>query len=405
MTDLRTELTGLIQNPSARPHASEVYRRLVTEAPVLDMGRVWAISGYDEIMAVLMHPGVTVNPANVGLALPRTTRLAEIVAAMLPMRDGADHTRLRRLATVAFSARRVAAIRSQMLTTIDTLLEPWLAASEFDFVADVAVPLPVAISCEILDIPAADRDRVTQWAGLVARSLLDPHISTEGFGSQFAEFCEYVEWLCIARARKPGEDLISQLVAARSAGTIDADELLAFVVMLFANGLETLTSGLAVAVWQLLQRPELTALIRERAEAAEPIFDECLRLGSPVRASARAVGCDVSLGEITIPAGSVAILLYVAANLDPRRFAEPDRFDPARTDGRHLAFGYGPHHCLGAPLSMMAGAGVLRRLSVENLSTDVTPQTALWSQEFAFGGLKSLPVTCHGFGLEDRLGA
>jgi cytochrome P450 len=393
MDDLRSELSRFIQYPAALRDPSGFYHRLVTRAPVLNLGRVWAVSGYEEILTVLMHPGASINPATVGLALPRTTTLSEVVEAMLPMRDGADHTRLRRLATVAFSARRVAAFREQMVETVDALLAPAMAAGDFDFVSDVAVPLPVAISCSILDVPEADRGRITGWARLVTQSLINPPVSRSDFEAQFAEFCQYVEWLCGVREREPGDDLISQLVAARSTGLIDGQELLAFIVMLFANGLETLTSGLSVAVWQLLRRPELGSLIRTQPDLAEPIFDECLRLNNPVRASARAVPEPVELGSATIPAGTVAILLYAAANRDPRRFANPDQLDPMRADRRHLAFGYGPHHCLGAPLSMMAGGAVLRRLAGHDLSTEVCEQTAEWSSEFATGGMRSLPVT------------
>jgi cytochrome P450 len=409
MESLRHELARFIQSPAARHDPPGLYRRLHASAPVLDLGRVHVVSGYQEIVTVLMHPGTVVDPSAVGIARADSSALGRVVAKMLPLRDGRDHSRLKRLATTAFSARRLEVIRDQIADTTEALLQPLLASESFDLVADLAVPLPVAVSCAILDVPSTDRDRVTGWAGLVARSLLDPFAGaneTTAIDAEFVEFRSYVEELCAQRAAHPGDDLISRLAWARAEGRIDSDDLLAFVVMLFANGLETLTSGLSVAVWQLLRRPGLAELLRAEPESAEAVFDECQRLGSPVRASARAVTTDVPVGGAVLGAGSVALLLYAAANRDPRRFAHPDDFDPARTERSHLAFGHGPHHCLGAPLSLMVGGTVLRCLAAaaatRELSTPITEETAAWSEQFVFGGLRELPVLSPPRGTAER---
>jgi cytochrome P450 len=387
---LRAELSRHINDPLAMPDPGPLYARLVDEAPVLDLGRVWVVAGYPEIQAVLTHPGAVMNPASVGLSLPRVSSLSDVVAAMLPMRDGEDHTRLRRLATTAFSARRTAQLKLGLERCVDELLDAAVEQGEFDFVADIALPLPVALSCDILDVPAADRPRIATWARLVTQSLLRPPADPDSFERDFAQFCAYVAGLCAARATAPREDLISQLTAARATGVIDDAELLAFVVMLFANGLETLTAGLSVAALQVLTRPDLKDLLRREPESATAVFTECLRLHNPVRASARAFVEPLTVGTQTIPSGSVAILLYAAANRDPRRFADPDRLDPHRADGRHVAFGHGPHHCLGAPLSLVAGAAVLRRLAASDLVADRAG--AAWGTEFATTGLRCLPV-------------
>ncbi|BFV58464.1 cytochrome P450 [Kitasatospora sp. CMC57] len=404
MENLRQELTRFIQQPAAQQDPPALYRRLLAEAPVLDLGRVHVVSGYQEIVTVLMHPGTAVDPTTVGLPRAGSTGLARIVNRMLPMRDGADHTRLKRLATTAFSARRLEQMRTRIESTTARMLEPLLASGEFDVVADLAVPLPVAVSCAILDIPDSEQERVTGWAGLVARSLLDDFADqADGdriaeLDAEFEEFRSYVEELCAARAADPGDDLISRLTVARAEGRLDDEDLLAFVVMLLANGLETLTSGLALAVWQLLRTPDLAELIRDRPDRAEAVFDEAQRLGSPVRASARALTHEITLGDAVIPAGRVALLLYAAANRDPRRFTDPDAFDPGRAETRHLAFGHGPHHCLGAPLSLMAGAAVLRGLAeagrTRALSTPLTERTVPWSTQFVFGGMQELPLRC-----------
>ncbi|MEV4558577.1 cytochrome P450 [Kitasatospora sp. NPDC049285] len=401
MDSLRHELTRFIQQPAAQQDPPALYRRLLAEAPVLDLGPLYVVSGYQEILTVLMNPGTAVDPTSVGLPRAGNTALLKVVNRMLPMRDGDDHGRLKRLATAAFSHRRLEQMRERIETTAARLLAPLLDSGSFELVADLAVPLPVAVSCAILDIPDTEHDRITGWASLVARALLDPFGEGEQaaeLDAEFAEFRAYVEELCAERAARPGDDLISRLTVARADGRLDTEELLAFVVMLFANGLETLTSGLALAAWELIRTPGLAARLRAEPALAEAVFDEAQRLGSPVRASARALTRDVDLGSAVLPAGSVAMLLYAAANRDPRRFPDPDRFDAARAERHHLAFGHGPHHCLGAPLSLLAGAAVLRGLADAGtervLSTPLTEATARRHEQFAFGGVRELPVHC-----------
>ncbi|MFF0388989.1 cytochrome P450 [Kitasatospora sp. NPDC004615] len=401
MDSLRHELMRFIQEPAAQQDPPALYRRLLAEAPVLDLGPAYVVSGHQEILAVLMNPGTNVDPTSVGLPRAGNTALIKVIDRMLPMRDGADHTRLKRLATAAFSHRRLEQIRERIETTAARLLAPLIDAGSFDLVADLAVPLPVAVSCAILDIPDAEHDRITGWAALITRSFLDPFGAGPGaaeLDAEFAEFRAYVEELCAERAARPGDDLISRLTVARDQGRLDTEELLAFVVMLLANGLETLTAGLAVAAWELIRTPGLAERVRTEPAFAAAVFDEAQRLGSPVRASARALTREIALGGSVIPAGRVAVLLYAAANRDPRRFTDPDRFDPDRAERQHLAFGHGPHHCLGAPLSLIAGAAVLRGLAeadlTRELSTPLTDATARRHEQFAFGGIRELPVEC-----------
>jgi cytochrome P450 len=281
---------------------------------------------------------------------------------------------------------------------VDELLDEPLRSGRFDVVADLAVPLPVAISCALLDVPRADRGRVLAWS-TVFSSNFGRFRLTDGERDELAtrvdELLEYIAHLCETRRRSPGDDLVSQLIAATDSGEIDHDELTAFVLMLFANGLETLTSGIGIAVWLLLQHPEHLERLRREPQLAEALFEECLRLGSPVRASSRALAADMELGGEQLRRGDVAVLFYAAGNRDPRVFAEPDRLDPDRPNGRQLAFGHGAHFCLGASLSLGAGKVVLQRLAerCDGLATPLTHETAPWNESLVFNGLRSLPVT------------
>jgi cytochrome P450 len=320
--------------------------------------------------------------------------MADILDKMLPMRAGAEHARLRGLVSTAFSARSAEALRERINSEIETLLVPSRQSGQLEVVGDIAQPLPVAISCAMLAVPSCDRAQVMAWATLISTSLFLPAAGAEvgaELDRELPKLAAYIRGLCAARAGGDGNDLISVLLRAHEAGGLDEDELFAFVVMLFVNGLETLTAGLTVAAWRLLRHPEHAARLAEDRSYCVAFFDEAQRLNAPVRASGRTVVRDVQVAEHTLPAGSALMLLYAASSYDPRRFSDPERFDPDRRDRRHLAFGHGPHHCLGAPLSLLAGGELLHALAGQGLLQAASDHDD-WDTSLAFGGLRRLPV-------------
>lgn len=403
--DRHREIQALVwqflTNPSARRDPRALYDQLLRHAPAVpvdDQGRMWVIAGYDEIVAVSKNSAATNDFTAAGIDLGRGFNISALLSKMLPMRTGADHRRLRGLVSTAFGARATATLRTQVERAIDVLLAPHVAAGHFDVVKDLAVPLPVEVSCAVMDIPAADRGQIADWAQLIAGSLLladTPPETQHRLDTELLELRTYIGGLCSRRAKHPGPDLISRLVQAHADGVIDNDELVAFVVMLFVNGLDTLTSGLSAAVWHVMSDPKYLRSIRDDPDLGEPIFDECLRLAGPVRSSGRFITADIDLGRHQLRAGSAAILLYAAANRDPGRFPAPDRLDPHRSFTHHLAFGYGPHHCLGAPLSLLAGGSVLRYIAAHlpDISTRYTADTAPFDTSLVFAGLTELPVS------------
>lgn len=396
MDDLRQDLERYLSDPVARREPDALFHRLVTQAPVLDLGRVWVVSGYNEIVAAAVHPAVVTDPKAVGLELPESPVTAPL-RRLLPMRSGTDHTRLRQVVSAPFSARATEQLRPAVAAAIDELLAPHLDSGQLDVIADLARPLPVTLSCAMIGVPVGDRDRVHQWAPVLARAALTPWPSAEAtaaLATVLDDLRQYVEGLRQDRAAAPADDLVGRLVAAHRAGRLTDDELFEHVILLFINGLDTLTSGLAVAAWRLLTRPELGQLVRERPEFADAAFEECLRLSTPIRIGGRITATEVEFGGVTVPARSVLTLLFAAGNRDPRQFPEPDRFLPDRPQRRHLGYGHGTHRCLGAPLSTAVGGMVLRRLAaLPGLATELTAETVPWSRSLAFGGLDALPLT------------
>lgn len=397
--ELRAAAGRFFSDPAARRNPAAFYGRLVREAPVLNLGPAWLVSGFDEVTWLSARDALRSLPSMGGRIMPTTLipSLATWFALMLPMRDGADHRRLRGLASTAFSPGRIAQLNKLIEDSVDAVLRPAEARGQMDVVSDLAQQLPVTVSTAMLDVPDGDRRQVHEWAMMVQRQFLryDQHTDEVAFiEAQLRDLVVFVRSLCDTRRRRPGEDLISALVSAADADQLSADELIAFILLLFVNGLEALSAGLTMGVWELLRHPEHRSVVAGDRAYAEAVFDEAIRLHSPVRFSARTLVDDVVLGDCRLRKGDVVTLCFGAANRDPRRYSDPDRFDPTRARRRHLGYGHGAHYCLGAPLSLATGACVLERLSRlgDRLTTHITSATLAWSPSLAFTTLESLPV-------------
>jgi cytochrome P450 len=331
-------------------HPADAHR-LPAEAPVLSTVDGWVVTGHAEICRLAGDRRLVIDPraGDPPVPLTQSERLEAVLGRMLSFRDGADHARLRRLVAVAFSARRAAAVTDTVASVVAGLADAAVDRAEFDAVADVGVPLPVHTTCALLDIPRADRRRVADWAVATSAQLFrfgqsPAEVST--VERHLDDLTGYVDDM--ARRRRNG-DLVADLRAA-----LDHDEFVAFVLLLFMNGLETVTAGIARAIGTLAWRPGLAAVVRRDPGRAGAVFAELMRLHSPVRLGARRAAEAVG----GIPAGAPVFLAWSLANRDPRVFADPDEFRPGRP-GRSLAFGAGPHHCLGAALAGVQGAAVL----------------------------------------------
>lgn len=334
-------------------HHDDVHR-LPAEAPVLSTADGWFVSGHAEICRLAGDRRLVIDPraGDPPMPLTQSERLEHVLGAMLNFRDGPDHARLRRLVAVAFSARRALAVADTVEAVVADLAGAAIARGEFDAVADVGVPLPVHTTCALLDIPPADRGRVAGWARVMSSQLFRFRQSPEKIAAverQLDELTAYIEDLAVRR-RDRERDLIADLLR-----TTGHDEFVAFVVLLFMNGLETVTAGIARAIGALAWMPGLAERLRGNPGEAGAVFAELMRLHGPVRLGARRAAA--AIGDI--PAGAPVFLAWSLAGRDPRVFDDPGTFRPGRP-GKSLAFGAGPHHCLGAALAAQQGAAVLR---------------------------------------------
>lgn len=362
---------------------------------------IWFVTRHEDVTAVLTDDERFVRDPRLALTEEeRAERLhggfPDAIENHMLNRDGADHRRLRRLVTKAFTPRMVERLRPRIQELADELLDAVEGRGEMDLAADYAFPLPITVIAELLGVPAADRDRFRAWSDAIVTPALQPD-ELERFVEQMGEFVAYLTELFTVRRREPADDLISALLAARDEGdALTEEETIAMVVLLIVAGHETTVGLIGNAALNLLERPDQLALLRDDPSLVPRAVEEILRFEGPVERSLnRWAATDVELGGQTIRRGELVIPILNAAGRDGGRYPDPDRLDVTREDTRHLAFGRGSHFCLGAPLARLEAQIALetlfRRLPGLRL---VAPRAELeWRPTPGFRRLVALPVT------------
>lgn len=273
-------------------------------------------------------------------------------------RDAPDHTRLRNLMAAAFSPKLVRRLHDYIAEQVDHLLGDAYDRGKFDVVGDLAFPLPVMVVCELVGIPAVDRDLVRPRAIDLAKAfaLYVPPEERAAAHEAVAWLRAYIGDLLEQRRRTPGEDLLSRILAAEAADPqLSMAEIVDNVVFLFFAGFETTTNLLATSLAALLAHPDQLARLRAEPSLVGSAVEEFLRYDAPIQATARMVREPLPIGDRVIRPGRVVVLLLGSANHDPARFDAPDTLDIGRSPNPHVSFGGGAHHCLGASLARIEG--------------------------------------------------
>ena len=315
-------------------------------------------------------------------------------------RDPPDHTRLRGLVSKAFTPKVVESLRERTQQVVDELLDAAIAAERIDLVREFAQPLPVRIICDLLGVPVEDQDRFRVWSGALARGLdpdflLPPEVIAAR-NDGVLQFAQYFFELLAERRRKPGDDLLSGMVQAEEGGQVlSEEELLSTCMLLLVAGHETTVNLIAGGALSLLQNPDQFERFRTDPGVARSGVEEMVRFVSPVQLTGRALVEDCQFGGVELEAGDFVVLLIASANHDPAQFEDPERFDVTRTPNNHLGFGFGIHHCLGAPLARMEGqvalTSLVRRAPDLAMTGDVTYKTNV-----VLRGMNELPVSMGG---------
>jgi cytochrome P450 len=364
----------------------------------------WAAARYKDVERVLQEPAFSTNREQVALMkmMLRATRGApefqDLVYNNLLMIDGPRHRRLRGLVAKAFTPRRVEALRPRVEALADGLLERMAGSHEVDLIRDFAQPLPTTVIAELLGAPSADHARFRAWSNALVE-LLDPlsgHAGLDPPRRANRELSAYLRGLLAERRRAPRDDLLSALSEAQEDGASLAEgELLALASLLLAAGNETTTSLIGNAVVLLLRYPGERKRLQDDLALIPRAVEECLRFEPPVQLTDRAVVEPVELGGVRLQPGTYVAALIAAANRDPERFAEADRFDVGRVDNRHLAFSLGNHFCIGAALARLEAQVALEALLRRFPDFSGSPTPPGWKPSIVLRGPTALPIRLH----------
>ena len=318
--------------------------------------------------------------------------------------DPPTHTRFRKLVNLAFSMKRVAAIEEDMRGVVIDLIEAMAAKGEADFVRDFGIPLPVAMIASQIGMTKDDLDKVKRWSDAFVDRLgrMIPRERELECAREVVEFQHFVKAKIDERRAHRTEDLLSDLVYAEVDGErpLEDAEILSIMQQLMVAGNETTTSALAGGLLQLIDNPDqmakaVAAVDEGNDRAILNLVEEVLRTESPTAGMWRMVLKDAELGGVHIPKGAMVQLRYAAANRDPAKYPDPDRFDMERANARsHLAFGKGIHMCVGNMLSRkemaVAYTELLRRLTGFRVADGHRPS---WPPNMLLRGLTTLPIT------------
>jgi cytochrome P450 len=370
VTSLAADLDDRLASPAFIQDPYPVYRDLRESAPVhwSDRWGVWVLTRYDDTMGVLRDSKTYSNVARFSTLLEQLPAevqeevdvLREYHSTGLIQSDPPDHTRLRGLVRLAFTPRAVEAFRPRVQSIVDRLLDEAAAKDSFDLVRDFGYKLPVFVVGEMLGVPTIDLDQIFRWntdmVGLQATggaSVDHARKAAAAISELEAFFGDVVD----DHRRHPKDDLIGSLIVAQDDGNqLTRAELVGTAITIMFAGHDTTKNLICNGSVLLLRDPASLDRFRNDPAITATAVEEMLRYESPIQRGWRRVAVDTELRGNQLREGDLVYYMFGAANRDPAVFPEAERFDVARAENRHVAFGYGIHFCIGAPLARLEGS-------------------------------------------------
>ncbi|MFE2880742.1 cytochrome P450 [Streptomyces roseus] len=363
----------------------------VQRVPTGSGGRhAYLITGHPEAREAFADPRLSKDTARFFADRPSNRDLHPAISRNMLASDPPAHTRHRRVATRLFTTGRVRELRQYITRVVDDLMGAWRPGTEVDLVADLAVPLPVTVVCELLGVPQSDRATLAGWSHDLFDATDDGRVDAASH-----RIGDHVTRLVDTARATPGEGPLHSFLRDCDAGGLDADETVSLAALLLVAGHETTTHFIGNAVLALLRHPEAFQRLRRDPDLIPGALDELLRYDSPVSvATFRHSTEALRVGGVDIPAGFPVLIAPGAANRDPAAYPDPHRLDLDRDAGGHLSFGHGIHRCPGAPLARAEAEIALRALVTR--FPDVRPAlpapSPTWRRTRLTRGLSALPL-------------
>jgi cytochrome P450 len=388
----------------ADPHP--LYHRLRREDPVHwdPYLHSWVVTRYDDVVRVLRDFSADRTPTAEQLTsmdLSAMNPIAKVMVKQMLFLDPPAHTRIRALASAAFTPQRVEVLRSHIRDIVRDLLGKVKEKGRTDLIADLAEPLPCIVTAEMLGVPVEDHRQLKLWSQDFAEMLGNfqhnpdrvPKIlkSTE---EMTAYFRRAMRW---DKLRPDG--LVGSLMNARVDGDrLTEEEVVANSIVTMIGGQETTTNLIGSGALSLLRNPDQLEKLRGDLSLIPSATEELLRYESPSQHTARLTREDTELGGKKIRKRQAVMAIMAAANRDPDRFPDPDRLDITRQDNRHVAFGYGAHYCFGAPLARIEGQIAFEEMICFFPHWSLEPGPLTWRTNSGLRGLTSLAINFTGNG-------
>jgi cytochrome P450 len=384
-------------------------------SPVL---RGWVLTRYADVRAALFDPKLSadrITPFAASLPPARREQLSgleRLLSRWTVFVDPPAHTRLRGLINKAFTPRAIASLRGMIRETVDRLIDDFTAGiapggeGRADLIAAFSYPLPALVIARILGVPDDDIRLFKDWSDDLAAFVGSAQSTPDKYDRAARGAAEMDAYFrAIVRQRRSmthQADVIGALIAAEEAGkTLTEDELVATAVFVLFAGHETTANLIGNGMIALIDQPEAMALFRAQPDIAETAVEELLRIDSPAASVTRVARTDMVLGGKSIRAGDRLFLMINAANRDPAMFPDPDRLKLDRDPNPHIAFGYGPHYCVGAPLARLEGQIAFGRLLERLADIRIADGSLDWSDNLVLRGVKKLPLS---FRVAERAG-
>jgi len=387
-------------DPEVLAHPYPLYHRLRTESPVHwdPLLRVWVVTRYEDVIRVLRDFSAerTPTPAQLTLmGLAALNPVAKVMVKQMLFLDPAAHTRIRSLASAAFTPARVDGLRSHIRDIVKNLLKPVASKGRMNLIADLAEPLPCIVTAEMLGVPVEDYPQLKLWSQDFAEVLGNFQHNPERVQRILKcteEMSDYFRRMMHSDKLRP-EGLVNSLKNAEIQGDrLTEEEVIANCIITMVGGQETTTNLLGNGVLALLRNPEQLEKLRANPALVPSAVEELLRFESPTQYTGRIAAQDMEIGGKVIKQKQAVFAVLGAGNRDPERFPNPDKLDLARPDNKHLAFGWGAHFCFGAPLARIeAHMAFEELLKLQNWALEPEPLT--WRTNLALRGLTKLGIT------------
>ena len=392
-------------DPEVLANPYPLFHRLRSEDPVHwdPFLHAWVVTRYQDVVTVLHRFSAQRTPTPEQLnemGLASLNPIARLMVKQMLFMDAPSHTRLRSLASYAFSPQRVKVLRGHIWDITNRLLDKVQAEGRMDVIADLAEPLPCIVTAEMLGVPVEDYQQLKAWSQDFAEMLGNFQHNPDRVPQILKTVDEMTAYFRSAMREQlvhPREGLVRSLMNAEVQGDrLSQEEVIANCIVTMVGGQETTTNLIGNGVLSLLRNPSQLDKLRSDLSLIPSAVEELLRYESPSQHTARLAPEDTILGDKRIRKRQAVIAVMAAGNRDPERFPDPDRLDIARTDNRHLAFGWAAHFCFGAALARIEGQTVfelmLRRLSHWMLE----PGPLVWRTNLGLRGLTKLPISFRG---------